>query len=179
MEAMIDRLLQQRCVVPILLSSWLLFTPFSVFAEKIVGQVVGILDGDTIEVLHNNRPERIRLNGIDCPEKGQAYGKKAKQAASQLVFGKEVTLKTYGHDKYGRTIADVSLPDGVIVNVELVRNGWCWWYQKYAPDNVVLAELQRRARRSGLGLWADPHPVPPWCYRKKQSREECEVGTTE
>ena len=179
MEAMIDRLLQQRRLVPILLSSWLLFTPFPVFAEKIAGQVVAILDGDTIEVLHNNRTERIRLNGIDCPEKGQAYGKKAKQAASELVFGKEVTLKTYGHDKYGRTIADVSLPDGVIVNVELVRNGWCWWYQKYAPDNVVLAELQRRARRSGLGLWADQHPVPPWCYRKKQSREECEVGTTE
>lgn len=143
------------------------------------GRVVSILDGDTIEVLHNNRAERIRLNGIDCPEKGQAYGTKAKRAASDLVFGKEVTLKTYGLDKYGLTIADVSLPDGVIVNVELVRNGWCWWYQKYAPDNVVLAELQRRARRAGLGLWADPHPVPPWCYRKKQSREECEVGTSE
>jgi endonuclease YncB( thermonuclease family) len=88
-------------------------------------------------------------------------------------------LQTHGVDKYGRTIADVSLPDGIIVNLELVRNGWCWWYQKYAPDNVVLAELQRRARRSGLGLWADPHPLPPWCYRKKQVRDECEVGTSE
>ena len=64
---------------------------------------------DTIEVLHNHRAERIRLNGIDCPEKGQPYGKKAKQAVSAFVFGKHVTLKTYGLDKYGRTIAEVLL----------------------------------------------------------------------
>lgn len=131
------------------------------------GPDVSILDGDTIEVLHNTRAERIRLNGIDCPEKGQAYGKRAKQAASELVFGKEVTLNTFGKDKYGRTLADVILPDGTNVNHELVKHGWCWWYRKYAPENVILAELQRRARRSGLGLWADPHPVPPWEWRKR------------
>ena len=109
------------------------------------GQGVSVLDGDTIEVLHNSRAERIRLNGIDCPEKGQAYGTRAKQAASALVFGKEMTLQTYGKDKYGRTIADVLLPDGTNVNHMLVKDGWCWWYQKYAPENVILAELQRRA----------------------------------
>jgi endonuclease YncB( thermonuclease family) len=138
-----------------------------VFAVEYSGQVVGVLDGDTIEVLHNTRAERIRLNGIDCPEKGQAYGKRAKQAASKLVFGKEVTLQTYGKDKYGRTIADVLLSDGTNVNQELVKNGWCWWYPKYAPENVILAELQRRARRSGRGLWADPAPIPPWEWRKR------------
>ena len=73
------------------------------------GLVVSVLDGDTIEVLHNNRPERIRLSGIDCPEKGQAYGTRAKQAASELVLGGEVSLQTYGHDTYGRTLADVLL----------------------------------------------------------------------
>src|SRR5215470_15211663 len=62
------------------------------YAADITGKVIAVLDGDTIEVLHNNHTERIRLNGIDCPEKGQAYGHKAKQAASELVFGKEVTL---------------------------------------------------------------------------------------
>ena len=117
-------------------------------------------------MLHNNHPERIRLNGIDCPEKGQAYGKRAKQAASELVFGKEVTLQTFGKDKYGRTIADVLLPDGTNVNHELVKDGWCWWYRKYAPGDVILEELGNRARASGLGLWADPRPVPPWVYRK-------------
>jgi micrococcal nuclease len=89
------------------------------------GPVVSVLDGDTIEILHNHHPERIRLNGIDCPEIGQAYGKRTKQAASELVFGKDVTLQTYGNDKYGRTIADVLLPDGTNVNHALVKEGWC------------------------------------------------------
>ncbi len=63
------------------------------------GKVVGVLGGDTLVVLHNQHPERIRLSRIDCPEKGQAYGKRAKQAASELVYGKEVTLQTFGKDK--------------------------------------------------------------------------------
>src|SRR6476646_2143034 len=93
--------------------------PIPLLAADFTAQVVGVLDGYTIEVLHNTRAERIRLNGIDCPEKGQAYGKKAKQAASTLVFGKQVTLQTHGLDKYGRTIADVHLPNGTNVNHEL------------------------------------------------------------
>lgn len=109
----------------------------------------------------------IRLNGIDCPEKGQVYVKKAKQAASELIFGIEVTLHKRGLDKYGRTIADVLLPDGTQVNQDLVKESWCWWYPNYAPENVILAELQRRGRRSGLGLWADLDPVPPWEWRKR------------
>ena len=81
---------------------------------------------DTLEVLQNHRAERIRLSGIDCPEKGQAFGNNAKQAAAALVFGKDVTLQTHGLDKYGRTLADVLLPDGVDLNQELVKQGWCW-----------------------------------------------------
>ena len=76
----------------------------SAFATDFTGPLVSVLDGDTIEVLHNSRAERIRFNGIDYPEKGQAYGKKAKQAVSALLFGKEVTLQTYCKDKYGQTI---------------------------------------------------------------------------
>jgi endonuclease YncB( thermonuclease family) len=94
------------------------------------GKVVSLFDSDTIEVLHHNRAERIRLSGIDCPEKGQAYGTRAKQAASALVFGKEVTLQTHGLDKYGRTLGDVFLSDGMNVNHTLVKDGWCWWYRK-------------------------------------------------
>lgn len=90
------------------------------------GSVVSILDGDIIEVLHNTRPERIRLNGIGCPEKGQDYSQRAKQAASELVFGNEVTRHTFGKDKYGRTIADVLLRDGTNVHHMLVKDGWCW-----------------------------------------------------
>lgn len=137
-------------------------------AFAFTGPVVSVLDGDTIEVLHNQHAERIRLYGIDCPEKRQPYGKKAKQAASALVFGKEVTLETHGRDKYKRTLADVLLSDGTNVNHTLVKDGWCWWYRKYAPGDTVLEGLEKEARATGKGLWADPHPVPPWIYRKAQ-----------
>ena len=77
-------------------------------AADFTGPVVSVLDGDTIEVLHNTHPERVRLSGIDCPEKGQAFGKRAKQAASAFVFGKDVILQTHGQDKYGRTLPTCS-----------------------------------------------------------------------
>lgn len=95
------------------------------FAADVTGPVISVLDGDTIEVLHNKLPKRICLHGIDCPEKGQAFGTRAKQAASALVFGREVTLHTHSKDKYGRTLADVLLPDGTNVNHALVKEGWC------------------------------------------------------
>jgi endonuclease YncB( thermonuclease family) len=94
------------------------------------GKVVSVLDGDTIDILHNKRAKQIRLNGIDAPEKGQAFGQKAKQFVSEQAFGKEVTVKTFGLDKYGRTIGDVFLPDGRMLNEELVREGLAWWYTK-------------------------------------------------
>ena len=134
------------------------------------GLVVSVLDSDTIEVLHNDRPERIRLSGIDCPEKGQAYGMRAKQAASELVLGGEVTLQTYGHDKYGRALADVLLLDGTNVNHTLIKPGWCWWYQKYPPGNTELEGLEKEARESKKGLWVGPTHVPPWEWRKRKQR---------
>src|SRR5215475_3613720 len=145
-------------------------------AADFTGQVVGVLDGDTIEVLHKKHPERIRLNGIDCPEKGQAYGKKAKQAASELVFGKQVTLQTHGLDKYGRTIADVLLPNGTNVNHQLVKDGWCWWYRKYAPGDTILEGLEKDAREAKKGLWADPAPIPPWVYRKARRGQSLDLS---
>jgi micrococcal nuclease len=126
------------------------------------------------DVLLNNRAERIRLNDIDCPEKGQAYGNNAKYAASELVYGKEVTVQTHGHDKYKRTIGDVILPDGMNLNQELVKQGWCWWYRKYAPADTVLEGLENEAREGRKGLWADPQPVPPWEWRQlRRSRQSC------
>jgi endonuclease YncB( thermonuclease family) len=139
----------------------------AVLALDFTAPVVSVLDGDTIEVLHNRHPERIRLSGIDCPEKGQAYGNNAKHAASELVFGKEVTLQTHGKDRYGRTLADVLLPEGTNVNHVLVKQGWCWWYRKYAPRNAPLELLETEARKARKGLWSDPQPVPPWEWRKR------------
>jgi endonuclease YncB( thermonuclease family) len=139
------------------------------------GKVVGITDGDTITVLHNGRDERVRLHGIDCPEKGQPYGSKAKQFVSQLVFGKEVTVKDYGLDntRSKRTLGEIVLLDGRVVNEELLRAGLAWWYRKYVPNRLDLAALEEEARNAKRGLWADPHPVPPWCWRKQQKGRAC------
>lgn len=108
--------------------------------------------------------------GIDCPGNGRAHGNNAKHAASALVFGKDVILDTHGQDKYGRTLADVFLLYGTHVNHTLVKEGWCWWYRKYAPGDVILEGLEREAREGHKGLWDDPAPVPPWEWRKRKSR---------
>src|SRR5712692_4771707 len=95
---------------------FLLLFPYPAFAE-LFGQVVGVIDGDSIRVMHNGRAKEIRLSGVDCPEERQAFGQRAKQAASELVFGKEITLQTHGIDKYGHTIADV-----ILLNLNRGRN---------------------------------------------------------
>ncbi len=143
----------------------LLGTPLE--AADYTGRVVSVLDGDTIEVLNGHHAERIRLSGIDCPEKGQAFGNNAKHATSDLAYGKEVTLQTHGKDKYKRTLADVLLPDGTNINQMLVKDGWCWWYRRYAPGDMVLEGLENEAREARKGLWADPQPMPPWEWRKR------------
>ena len=104
------------------------------YAADFSGRVVGVSDGDTIKVMHNGRAEKIRLHGIDCPEKAQPFGTRAKQFTSEMVFGKTVTLHVTDTDKYGRTVADVILPDGRSLNRELVAAGLAWWYRKYSQD---------------------------------------------
>lgn len=128
-------------------------------------RVVAVYDGDTIGVLHGGREERIRLSGIDAPEKRQAFGQRAKQAISDLVLGTEVTVETKSHDKYGRTLAEVRLPDGRSLNQELVRQGRAWQYQRYSKDSD-LARLEQEARIARRGLWSEPNPVPSWEWRK-------------
>ncbi len=97
-----------------------------VLASDFIGPVVSVLDGDTIEVSRSHRNIRIRLNGIDAPEKDQAYGHKSGEFVVLQAFGKDVTVQKYGLDKYGRTLGDVFLLDGTNVNQELVKQGWCW-----------------------------------------------------
>ena len=139
----------------------------SIALADFTGRVVGVTDGDTIKVLHNGKAEKIRLHGIDCPEKAQPFGTKAKQFTSAMVFGKMVRVLTHGRDRYGRTVADVILPDGGNMNQALVKVGLAWWYRQYAPHDDTLRMLEDKARKDRLGLWADPHPVPPWEWRRR------------
>ena len=137
-------------------------------AQSFLGRVVGVADGDTIDVLRESRPVRVRLHGIDCPERGQAFGRQARQYTSKLAFGRTVTVHVRGMDRYGRSVADVLLPDGISLNRELVRAGLAWHYVRYSADKT-LASLESEARASPRGLWADARPVPPWEFRRERS----------
>src|SRR2546426_7301545 len=152
---------------------WLALFPTSNAFADFTGRVVGVTDGDTIKVLHNGKAEKIRLHGIDCPEKAQPFGTKAKQFTSAMVFGKMVRVLTHGRDRYGRTVADVILPDGGNTNQALVKVGLAWWYRQYAPHDDTLRELEKQARTTRRGLWADPNSVPPWEWRKQRKGREC------
>lgn len=132
------------------------------------GRVVGVADGDTIDVLRDSRPVRVRLHGIDCPERGQAFGRQAGQYTSRLVFARTVTVHVRGMDRYGRFVADVLLPDGTSLNRELISAGLAWHYVRYSTDKT-LASLESEARTSRRGLWADARPVPPWDLRRERS----------
>jgi micrococcal nuclease len=134
-------------------------------AGEFTGKVIGVSDGDTITVLQDKTPVKIRLDGIDCPETGQDFGTRAKSFTSEIAFGQVVTVRPAGIDRYRRTIAVVVLPDGRILNHEVVRSGYAWWYRKYAPRDAALERLEREAREAGRGLWSQSKPVPPWDWR--------------
>jgi endonuclease YncB( thermonuclease family) len=134
-------------------------------AQDFQGRVVGVKDGDTIEVMHEGKAERVRLAGIDCPESGQPFSAKAEALTSELVFRKDVTIKAAGKDKYGRTLGEVILLDGRSLNKELLSNGLAWWYREYSSD-PELARLEIEARDARRGLWTDYRPVPPWEWRR-------------
>lgn len=132
--------------------------------DTFTGKVTAVTDGDSIKVLHEKTEVTIRLEGIDCPELGQAFSQQAKKQTSKLSFGKMVTVQAKGKDRYGRTLADVILPDGRSLNQELVRSGYAWWYRKYSKDEG-LGKLEVEAREQKRGLWSDAQPVAPWDWR--------------
>jgi len=133
--------------------------------------VVRITDGDTIVVLDaNNTQHKIRLTGIDAPERGQAFGTKSKDHLSDSVAGEIVVMEYNKYDSYGRVLGKVLL-DGEDMTLEQIDAGLAWHYKKYqgeqtVADRVAYSDAETEARRRKLGLWGDPQPVPPWDYRK-------------
>ena len=139
--------------------------------ETLSGRVVRVTDGDTIVVLDASKAQhKIRLQGIDAPERRQAYGTKSKEHLSVLIAGKSVVVDYSKHDRYQRILGKVLL-GGEDVNLEQVEAGMAWHYKKYQgeqspSDRVKYSDAEREARRFKLGLWQDPKPVPPWDYRQ-------------
>lgn len=161
----INKSIIQYCILAIVFN---IILPPIVLANY--GKVIGISDGDTITVLINETPIKIRLYGIDCPERGQEFGQKAKRFASDMVFGKTVMIKPTDKDRYGRTVAWVYV-EGKSLNEELVKAGLAWHYKKYSSD-IKLSDAELKARNKKIGLWSNPHSIPPWEYRRlKRSKK--------
>ena len=139
-------------------------------AAQLTGKVIGVLDGDTIEVLDSSKhPHRIRLTGIDAPEKAQAFGQRSKEYLSGLVFGKQVEVQGGKTDKYGRTVGKVTV-NGADANLAQVAAGFAWHYKEYASeqtpsDRALYAGAEEGARTARAGLWRDPRPMAPWTWR--------------
>ena len=150
-----------------------LFAATAARAEEFCGQVVGVQDGDTLTVREDGGESlRIRLWGIDAPERRQPFSNAAKKHLSALAFGQTVRVLVRDQDRYGRTVAVIVLPDGRNLNEEMVRDGFAWWFRKYAPYECTLERLETEAKDAGLGLWAEPQAVPPWEYRKSAKHRD-------
>lgn len=134
------------------------------------GKVISVADGDTMTILTgNNRKIKIRLQGIDAPEKSQAFGAKAKDYLNKLCYGKKVTVKKDKKDMYGRLLGIVYV-DGENVNEEMVRRGLAWHYKHFSND-TRLEYLERLARKAKLNIWSQKNPVPPYEYRKNKKKK--------
>lgn len=138
------------------------------------GKVVGVADGDTITVLRGRERVRLRLHGVDSPEKRQAFGLEAKRFTTAKVLGKVVRVVPVTTDRYRRVVAEV-LIGGASLNEALVEAGFAWWYRRYARRAKVLELLEARARKAKRGLWADAKPVAPWDYRHRGKGLRCNV----
>jgi endonuclease YncB( thermonuclease family) len=155
------------------LATLLLFISASLNAGTLEGKVVGVADGDTITVLEaNNTQHKIRLQGIDAPEKAQAFGQKSKQSLHQLIHNKQVSVEFQKKDKYGRIVGKV-LHEGTDVCLEQIKLGMAWHYKQYASeqskeDRETYAQTELRAQSQKIGLWKDTNAIPPWNFRKLQ-----------
>jgi endonuclease YncB( thermonuclease family) len=154
-------------------AGFLLLTSPLLCAETLVGKVVKVADGDTITVLDSQHTQhRIRLVGIDAPEKKQPYGQASKKSLSDLVFGKQVVVDFNKLDRYKRVIGKVS-QNGEDVNLAQVKRGMAWHYKKYQneqelDERSLYAQEEYLAQRDHKGLWSDKEPVAPWDFRKSK-----------
>jgi endonuclease YncB( thermonuclease family) len=141
-------------------------------AASLAGRVVGVSDGDTVTVLTaEHRQVKIRLSGIDAPEKKQPFGAHSKETLSRQIFGQPVTVEWFKTDRYGRILGKIEI-DGVDANLEQVREGSAWVYTQYLrelpiEDRKLYLEAERQAQDAHRGLWRDTDPEPPWQWRRE------------
>jgi len=142
-----------------------------VSALTITGTLVAIHQGDTFTIKSTPPDERlykIRLSDVDTPELKQPFGLKAKEFTEIQIFGQEIQVEYEVTDFYGRLIGSVILPQGKVLNEELVRNGLAWHYRVTPSPSLLLERLQYKAWKNKMGFWVEPSPVPPWEFRREK-----------
>jgi len=136
-------------------------------SQTYTGKVIGIKDGDTVVVLDSlNYQTTLRLAEVDCPEKSQAFGTKAKQFTSDEIYLKQIKYIVTDVDRYGRSIAKIYYDNNKYLSEEIIKNGFGWQYKKYSSSKL-LAKLEEEARKNKRGLWIDPNPIYPSDWRRK------------
>jgi len=139
--------------------------PSPIIDKTNCGKVISIIDGDTYEVMfQGDSTMRVRMEGIDAPERGMPFYKRAKTYLSELCFGKKVCLKITGRDSNDRFLAYTYLEDGKELSEEMIRAGLAWHFKKYNSD-TSLSKLEIEARYLKKGLWVDETPMAPWTNR--------------
>jgi len=146
---------------------FLVFISPITLSAQLVGKVVSIADGDTFTLLVQKTQYKIRLHGIDCPEKKQDYGEAARQFLDLMIAGDSVSVDELGKDRYGRTLGIVYVGN-INVNEALLQKGLAWHYKNY-DKNPAWAQLEASARLARINIWSMPNPTPPWEWRR-QSR---------
>ncbi|WP_287110409.1 thermonuclease family protein [Methylobacillus sp.] len=146
------------------------FLAFNAHADTLTGKVIHIADGDTLTVMVNNTQHKIRLLGIDAPEKNQAYGKQSRVALNRAINGKQVTIDWNKRDDYGRIVGKV-IYNGQDINLQQIQKGMAWHYKHFEreqepEDRAKYAQAEYQAKRDKQGLWQDAKPIPPWQYRR-------------
>ena len=139
----------------------------NIYSQTFTGKVIGIKDGDTVVVLDSlNYQTTLRLAEVDCPEKSQAFGTKAKQFTSDEIYLKQIKYIVTDIDRYGRSIAKIYYDNNKYLSEEIIRNGFGWQYKRYSTSKL-LAKLEAEARKNKRGLWIDPNPIYPSDWRRK------------
>lgn len=148
---------------------WLLLVNVALSSaqQTLIGYVVKIVDGDTYDILVGKATYRIRMAGIDAPERGMPFSKDAKQHLAAMCFNKKIKITFDKLDRNNRVIAFSYLEDGRELSYEMIKAGFAWHFLKYSHD-AVFNQLEQQARLNKAGLWFDPHPIAPWDYRKQK-----------
>nr|BFF37374.1 hypothetical protein BACT7_22360 [Tenacibaculum mesophilum] len=134
--------------------------------KEFSARVIGVVDGDTVKVLYQNKPIHIRLEHIDCPEKGQPYSTTAKQFVSNKIFGKTVKVVNKGKWHWNRLIAEIYFDNHQNINKSLVKKGLAMHFKKYSKSKEYDL-LENKAKQLKIGMWSLPNVTTPWQYRKQ------------